>query len=298
MGWKSRRTSGRLSAGPNPRSAIKGRSSATEFFFQEPGTAPVILVCHISKTAGTALRRVVRANLAGAETEVVHNLRYVAKSPAERLHWFREWYAALDDDRKARLCCVMSHWAAYLLPALNRPVDALVLVREPVDRTLSYYFHKQRQHAEWSLAPLEQLAERRSSPDWRKAPEHDLLDRLFNNWQSRALLSVFHDVSTLEDAAAAPPEADVWRARLHDLVDRVFLVGIQDRFEQYVGLLARRYGWQELDVPHAKVNPQRPSNPAVSPSLRDTILAYNWLDLELYDRARQAQIESESERHG
>ena len=38
----------------------------------------------------------------------------------------------------------MSHWAGYLLPSSTVPSDALALVREPVDRTLSYYYHKQR----------------------------------------------------------------------------------------------------------------------------------------------------------
>jgi hypothetical protein len=293
MRWKLRRTGGRPSSAAKPRNTAKGRSSATEFFFQEPGGAPVILVCHISKTAGTALRRFVRANLADAETEVVHNLRYVAKSPAERLRWFRAWYAALDDDRRARLSCVMSHWAGYLLPALDRPVDALTLVREPVDRTLSYYFHKQRQHPEWSLASLERLGERRSLPDWREAPEHDLLDRLFNNWQSRALLSVFHDVSTLDGSAEPSDEANLWRERLRDLVDRLFLVGVQDRFEEYVDVLARRYGWP-ASVPQAKINPQRPSDVAVSPGLRDAILGFNWLDRELHELARQKQQRREA----
>jgi hypothetical protein len=252
------------------------------------------VVCHISKTAGTALRRVVRANLADAEVEVVENLRYVARTPAERLEWFREWYGSLDDERRARLCCVMSHWAGYLLPALDRPADAPVLVREPLDRTLSYYFHKQRQHPEWSLSSLERLAERRASPDWRSAPESELLDRLFNNWQSRSLLSVFHDVSDLEGSTDPSGDADSWRTRLRDLVDRVYLVGVQDRFEQYVSLLARRYGWRDVRVPHAKVNPQRPAEPDVTAHLRDATLSFNWLDVELHERARQAQIERES----
>lgn len=298
MRWRFRRTSGRRSAGAESASAAKGRSSATEFFFQEPTDRPLILVCHISKTSGTALRRFVRGNLAGSEVEIAHNLRYAARSPAERLRWFAAWYESLDEERRARLCGVLSHWAGYLLPALDRPVDALTLVREPVDRTLSYYFHKQRQHPEWSLCSLERLSEERSLAAWRDAPKRrDLLDRLFNNWQSRALLSIFHDVSTLEHADASSGSADLWRERLRDLVDHVFLVGVQDRFEAYVDLLARRYGWP-ASVPRAKVNPQRPADVAVSPGLREAILSHNWLDRELHELARQAQIRRESQERG
>ena len=294
MGWRRLRARIRPAAEAPPQRPIKERSGGTEFFFREAGTGPLIVVVHISKTAGTALRRFVRANLADAEVEVIHKLRYVARTPGERLDWFREWYWTLEPGRRERLSCVMSHWAGYLLPAVDRDVDALTLVREPVDRALSYYFHKQRQHPEWSLASLEDLAAERSLSEWRRHSRGEVLDRLFNNWQSRVLLAVFHDVSTLEPASASSDEAELWRQRLRELVDGVFLVGVQDRFEQYVGLLARRYSWQEVHVPRAKVNPQRPSSPAVSPGLREEILSYNWLDRELHEWSRQAQIERES----
>jgi hypothetical protein len=146
----------------------------TEFFFAEERTPAVIVFVHIPKTAGTALRRFVRANLA-AGRDVVQNVRSEARTPGEKIAWFREWYRSLDEDRRDRLSCVMSHEAGYLLPALDREVDALTLVREPVDRTLSYYFFKQRQfeqreQPEWSLDSLERLAEKRGSPGCRRGP--------------------------------------------------------------------------------------------------------------------------------
>jgi hypothetical protein len=272
----------------------------TEFFFAEERAPAVIVFVHIPKTAGTALRRCVRSNLA-AERDVVQNIRSVADTPAEKIAWFREWYRSLEEDRRDRLSCVMSHEAGYLLPALDRDVDALTLVREPVDRTLSYYFFKQRQfeprkQPEWSLDSLEGLAEKRSSPGWRQraAREGKVLDQLFNNWQSRALLSIYHDASTLDAGVDSSAERDLWRQRLRDLVDEVFLVGVQDRFQQYTALLARRYGWQKVRVRHAKVNPQRPAGATVSPELRAAILDYNWLDRELYELSRQAQLAAES----
>jgi hypothetical protein len=293
IGWKRLRARFGPKA-PPARRAPKQRSSATEFFFRDDQTTPLIVVVHISKTAGTALRRLVRASLTDAETEVVQNLRYVARTPAERLEWFRGWYGSLDDERRSRLCCVMSHWAGYLLPALDRDADALTLVRDPVDRALSYFFHKQRQHPEWSLESLDRLAEQRALPDWQASREGELLDRLFNNWQSRALLSIFHDVAPLERASPSSPDADLWRERLHELVGRVFLIGAQDRFDQYAAQLARRYGWEDVLLPRAKVNPQRPAEPEVSDGLREAVRAYNWLDRELHDLARQQQAARES----
>jgi hypothetical protein len=274
---------------------IKGRSGATEAFFRTDGSGPqpVLVVHHIQKTAGTSLRRVIRANLPPAEVDVVPHLRLVARRPAELLAWYREWYASLADDRRARLCCVMSHWAGFLLPALDRAADALTLVREPVDRTLSYYYFKQRRRGpDRPLPPLEQLYEVGAAGGLEPA-RNELWDQLCN-WQSRALLSIFHDTSTLEHTAGPSADADLWRGRLRDLVEHRFVVGVQDRFEEYVQGLSRRYDWQAF-VPRSKVNPHRPPRePATEP--RDVILAYNWLDSELYDLCREAQARRGGER--
>jgi hypothetical protein len=179
----------------------------------------------------------------------------------------------------------MSHWAGYLLPALDRPVDALVLVREPVDRTLSYYWFKQRRRGqERPLEPLDRLYELRGNrSDGEQRPG---LWAQLCNWQSRALLSVFHDTSQLEHSAGPSADAALWRERLRDVVDRVYTVGVQDRFGDYLDVLAQRYGWETFE-PRSKVNPVRPAE-EVSAELRETILAHNWLDSELYELAQNA----------
>jgi hypothetical protein len=262
------------------------RSAATEAFFRTDGPheGPVLVVYHIQKTAGTALRHVVRANLPPADVEIAQDLRRLRHAPAELRRWYRAWYEALEESRRARLCCVMSHSAGYLLPALDRPAEALVLVREPVDRTISYYHAKRRRRApNKPFRSLEEIfadaALVRSRPEaWEQ----------FFNWQSRCLLSVFHDVSALPVSAGPPADADVWRGRLRELVDRVFVVGVQDRFAEYVGGLAARLGWRAF-VPRSKVNAARPAVAELDPELVETIRAYNWLDHELYTLARAAQ---------
>jgi Sulfotransferase family len=294
MPWSVSKSEGLAQHAPPANRSIKGRSGATESFFRTDSSCPqpVLVVHHIQKTAGTSLRRVIRANLPPAQVDVVPHLRLVARTPAELLAWYRDWYESLDDDRRDRLSCVMSHWAGFLLPALDRPAEALTLVREPVDRTLSYYFFKQRRRGpDRPLPPLEQLYELGAAGGLGRT-RNELWDQLCN-WQSRALLSIFHDTSTLEHTAGPSVDADLWRGRLRDLVDSVFIVGVQDRFEEYVEALSRRYGWQAF-VPRSKVNPHRPA-PEPSAEPRELILAYNWLDSELYDLCREAQARREAE---
>jgi hypothetical protein len=180
----------------------------------------------------------------------------------------------------------MSHLAGYLLPALDRPADALTLVREPVDRTISYYHAKQRRRD--PAKPMRTLAEIYVRP-----PDLERRERWeqFSNWQSRALLSVFHDTSSLAPGAGPPPDADLWRRRLRQLVENAFRIGVQDRFEDYVASLAQRYGWQAF-APRSKVNRARPKVSEVEAELCETIRAHNWLDVELYELAVDAQERS------
>jgi hypothetical protein len=273
-------------------------SGSTEAYFraEDEEPCPLVVVYHIQKTAGTSLRRVVRANLPRSEVEITPDLRWLRYAPREALAWYRDWYAGLDEGRRSRLCCVMSHSAGYLLPALERPAEALVLVREPVDRILSFYDYKRRNYfkrrpADAPFVSLEEVfaagADRSGKP-----PKLESWEQFFN-WQSRSLLSVYHDLSELALSAGPPSGADTWRERLRELVDRVFLVGVQDRFGPYVELLARRFHWEPF-VPSSKVNEGAPPA-AISADLRETIRACNWLDVELYALCREHQQRREAE---
>ena len=273
---------------PSGQAPIQRPSGSTQAFFRSDGgdPAPLIVVYHIQKTGGTSLRRVVRANLPAADVEIP-NIPPSARTPAGLLDWHREWYESLDEARRARLCCVMSHWAGYLLPALDRPAETLALVREPVDRTLSYYHFKQRRRGPDRVRVRSRSSELRDEED--RAADPGRPGRAHGTSSATGRAGLCSRSSTTSRSSSPPParapDADLWRERLRELVEHVFLVGVQDRFEQYVDVLARRYGWKAF-VPQSKVNPQRPPLSEVSSELRETMLAYNWLDAELYDLCR------------
>lgn len=283
---------------PVTEGATKRPSGSTEAYFRTGGEpAPLVVVYHVQKTAGTSLRRFVRANLPPAEVEIGADLQKLRYRPAELLDWHREWYGSLGDERRARLCCVMSHSAGYLLPSLDRPAETLTVIREPVDRVLSFYYYKRRRPHEppgsrrtEAFLTLEQVyaaGEEERARALRPA-RLESWDQ-FHNWQSRCLLSVFHDISGLAYSDGPTPDADEWRAKLHELVEGPFFAGVQDRFPEYVSLLARRFGWAPVVVT-SKRNERRPQEEEVSGELRETILAHNWLDAELHELCRELQL--------
>jgi hypothetical protein len=277
--------------------SIRRPSASTEAFFCRDGDheGPLLVVYHIQKTAGTALREVVRSNLAPADVEIVPDLRELRYASDALLSWHREWYRSLGEERRARLCCMMSHSAGYLLPALDRPAETLVVVREPVDRVLSFYWEKRRNFLKRRdpETPFNLLEQVYAAPPTDRPPQSW---PQFFNWQSRSLLSVFHDVSELATTAGPSPDAELWRSRLRELVDGgVFFVGVQDRLDGYVDLLARRLGWETSSVPQRGVNKHRPRLSESPAEVRETILAYNWLDAELHELCRAVQMRREAE---
>jgi hypothetical protein len=283
---------------PEPDKGVRGvkrASASTEAFFRTDGPhdGPVLVVYHIQKTAGTALREVVRTNVPPTQVEITPDLRDLRYEPEELRNWYRDWYQAMDADRQARLCCLMSHSAGYLLPAIDRPAEAVVLVREPVDRVLSFFHEKRRNYLRGrdQSSPFN-LLEAVFSPSPEKGPPQAWPQ--FYNWQARSLLSVHHDISGLTASEGPPPDADVWRERLRVLVDEVFIIGLQDRFAGFVAWLGRRYGWTNPFVPRSGVNRHRPPVEATPAEVRERIAAYNWLDTELYELSAQAQERREA----
>ena len=262
-----------------------------EAFFRTDRDAvgPLVVVHHIRKTAGSSLRTFTRANLNLLPTDLEIIAPGISKRDhgVEGLTWYRQWYEGLGE-RRQRLTCLMSQTAGHLLPSLDRPADLISLVREPVDRVLSYHYdHKRRQPR--SARPLAELERLYAEADER-APESRALWDYFNG-QSRALLSIFYDVTQLPFSFGPSRDADLWRSRLRHVVDQVYLLGVHDRFREYIGLLSRRYGWRPF-VPSIKVNGSRPAVFEAS-ALWEMVLAFNWLDAELYELARQAQLRRE-----
>lgn len=288
-----RRADGKERHAQRPRSQWKkGKSSTAEAFVRtdvERHDGPILVYHHIPKTAGTALRRLIRENLPPCE----RNARRAPRGGSERaalLDWYRDWYGGFAAAERDRLYCVMSHSAGYIKPALDRPAAEILLVREPVDRVLSHFHYTRRRRGrsnatrgDESVAAVYSRYSGRLAPH---APDWFHGSNEYFNGQSRRLLRVSYDVSTMPFSDGPGPGADEWRERLFAIVDPALCTGVQDRFPEFTEVLAQLLGWRAF-VPWAKVNPNRPRTSELGPELRATILAHNWLDAELHRRCTE-----------
>ena len=258
-------------SGDGDRPAGSG-SGGLDLYFGEPGR-PLLVFLHIPKTAGTALRDIIGANITDAKFEYVEIPRM--KGDRSRLEaWYQDLLTSLGR-RADTLVCAASHSAQYLLPAVSgREIRMFTLLREPVDRALSRYYFFAQEHV-----GIDELYR-----TFEQAPRKNRVTRKeaeFVNGQSRRLLAPHFDTASMPRTSTGA-DADLWRERLFELVDDKYLVGIQDRFLDSVAVFAREFGWTKEYDAQAKVNRLRPSLEDVPDETRELIRTYNWLDEELY----------------
>lgn len=276
---------------------------------------PLLIHHHLAKTAGSSLARVLRANFRGDQVFALdgafmprparaadgatlpsgqHEHRFDTVRE-DLLRWWRTWYESLATEERARIRCVRSHTAHFLIPAVNdRPVRPFTLLRDPVERMVSlYHFSLARWDAYsrgeisraagdhligrtirengWSIADIYREVGGNGGVETRKA------FAFFFNGQARDILYPYLDTTELP-LTLSETELEDLRRRTEEVLSK-YVVGTQDRFSQSVRLFADSFGWRRPFVPHMNVTP-RPI--VIDDATRSLIRAHNALDDDLH----------------
>lgn len=258
---------------------------------------PLLLQHHISKTAGTSLRRVTGANFRSGELRDIERFIGVRRIPPDwnwdnALDMYRDAYESLAPDQRAHIRCFVGHTAPFVLAVVDdRPVRAFTMLRDPVERVLSLWRHAQwlvDRGAETAWRPLVD-AMRERGYDLKRA-YHELGDTpgapgvvngpfqaLFNEQSRQILLGVLdpRQIPFASDAETLEP----YRRRVLELLDRSYVVGAQERFSESVRLFADAFGWRRAFVPRLNA---RPGATPLDEETKSLIRAYNRLDSELH----------------
>jgi hypothetical protein len=219
---------------------------------------------HVQKTAGTALLKRMKEHF--GETPI-----YPDKTdgilPDAVLVWehLAERFAARGDQIRV----ITGHFPLCVSELLGVPFTTLTVLREPVERTLSYLRHHRVLLQEDRETPLETIYE---DPFRYRGLVHNHMVKMF------ALTPETMTAGALTPVDFEPHHLELAKERLKT----VDVVGVQDRFDEFCSELEQRFGW-ELGPP---LFANRTTPFEVSDAFRDRIAEDNALDVELYEYAR------------
>jgi hypothetical protein len=242
---------------------------------------PNRLLCfvHVPKTAGTSVVDLLRRNYPGAAfAQFVVAGRKDANGAGKTLASPDEDIRALIEAVRAdagEIKVVTGHFPYGLHRFIDRPVDYVTILREPMARSLSQYYHLMDATRNSALRRI------LTSYDFdfeRALGEGAALQ--FCNDQTRLVIG--SDKIVLD-------EGDLQRAK-EVIAEGYAFVGLQERLDDCVKHLARRFGWTTTELP--RLNVGRTDIPPPDPKTSALFEAYNRLDLELFRWVRDDYLPS------
>lgn len=233
----------------------------------------LIAFVHIPKTAGTTLNAMLARAYAPDETcEIMMrgmSLRVpgtaILPKPTISFSKIRRLRSALKHRPAPRL--IRGHFDLSLGKLLPADTRYFTLLRDPVERAVSHYYHYRRQTTD----PIQPLAMRSTLTEWVRSCGLVEMD----NGQTRRLAGAMKlpcgqvTRQTLERAKSA-------------LAGNFEVVGLTERFDETLILLHRAFGWPLVRLAAHNVGDGRTQHGRLSAEELNAIGACNRYDLELY----------------
>jgi Sulfotransferase family len=236
--------------------------------------APKYFFVHIQKAAGTSLVFRLRRHFGRAAIYPPESDQGDVASVISVDHLLERWRAHRDTTR-----VVTGHFPLCTVELLGDSFTTLTVLRDPVERTLSYLRHHREMTPRHSGLSLEAIY---ADPFRFHGLIHNHMVKMFS------LTPAEMTDGLLTSVEFTPDRLDRAKERLA----HVDVVGVQANFEKFCDGLTRRFGWDLGGLTH--VNRTEPVD--VSEAFRARIAEDNAMDVELYEFALQLTGETKGRR--
>lgn len=224
----------------------------------------VIVFYHLPKSAGTTLNRILRHNYRPDE---------MVESGPDTQGFIAE-LEALSPERLAAIRFLQGHFPFGVHERLPQRARCFTILRDPVDRVLSQYYHVRRD-------PDYFLHDLIHNNDY-SLPE--LLDSgiplMMNDGQVRLLSGVYTGANMGEVTEGMLVTAI---ANLRSCE----VVGLTEQFDLSLVLLQRAFGWRYICYEPVNVGHNRPPATEISAETIEAVRHYNRMDTLLYEEAQR-----------
>ncbi len=234
-----------------------------------------IVFLHIPKTAGTTLHRIIERQYAPEE---MYSVGLVDGHSVAHLQ-------QMEEAQRAGIRMFRGHMGFGVHQYLPGPTTYFTVLRDPVDRVISYYYFIRRTASHYLHDFISEGEIDLKSFIESKA--HVMID----NAQTRVISGVWHGPKF----GQCSPEM-LERAKQH-LQDEFAVIGLTERFNETLLLLSKTFGWRHLYYTRKNVSRKRPRKEDLSGDTLDAVIRANRLDMELYEfgkRLFEAHLQRQS----
>lgn len=221
----------------------------------------------VMKTAGGTLLQQILVNFERAE--VYPYEKYDADLGAA--NYDIGYLTGLSAERRDEISVFTGHFPFVAVELLGMDLTTITILRDPVERTLSYLRHCKRHHDQHRDLPLEEIYE-----------DPFFFPCFIENHQAKQFALTVDDrpQSYMDVLEVDGPRLELAKANLAT----VDVIGLRERFDDLLGELHHRFRWTSAAVKDRNVS--RGEEGGVPPSFRRRIAADNAADMEFYEFAR------------
>jgi hypothetical protein len=225
---------------------------------------PIFFV-HMMKTGGATLRQHIYANFQDGEVYPV------PRSDDMNRAWLVDYLLSLPPERRAATRVYTGHFPFVVSQLLGIDVVTLTIVRDPVERTISYLKHCKRYHQQHRELSLEHIYR-----------DHFHFECFIHNHQAKIFSMTTDDrlESYMDVIDVDPRRLEIAK----DNLEKVDVLGIHERYADFLDVLRERFGWRFGQIRNRRVGREQWEIPA---ALRQRIAHDNAADVAFYEHAKQ-----------